>query len=824
MKRHLLVLSVLPALACSKGPDPFRVTATTPGQGDRGAIAADIRARFSRSVDPTSVHAGSFSITTGTSSMAGSVSTNGTDITWSGETREPCRAYLVKVDASVRDQSGEPLGQDYYWAFTERGDDCTPATSTATPSGGAFRSKQIVTLRCQDGAGSGCSRIVYTLDGTTPSFSPLNGTLVSLSSPADLVSVEVGDGETQLLFRSEDQAGNIEPVREAPFSIGANGFTYVGTTSGLYRGLGPAPKTFRASPSSRLRPDRIFYDGEVAALYAASDDGLYRSYDSGVTWARSTVAHGLGGDKVAGVYALGSLVYAATSGGLSISIDGGNTFVNRTTVDGLPTDLLGPLYAEGALLYVSTKKGLSLSTDGGQTFVTRTTADGLPSDEVLDVAGDGALICAGTAAGLALSTDGGKTFSGRTTDDGLGDNRVTGVFCKGSHVYAATAHGVASSEDQGATFKNLWTAQGLPDLVTKRVYEHKDSLYVLSSEGLWVSKDKGDSFTAITTANGLGSNWITDLYETDTALYAAISIDLLDNAFATPGVAISDDGGKRFTHHASKVGLGAARVNDIAYSGSTLYIAAGGFTGNLFNQGGLFLSKDGGQIFEERTTADGLPDRDIFSVALQGNRVYVGTAYGLGVSADGGKTFSTRTTANGLGGDPIYRVAVSPTHVYVGTNNGLSISSDGGASFVNRSAAHGLPNRDISDVFLDGSIIYTASYTGGPARGGVAISEDGGSSFVNTPLTLPGGIYASGSLVYVATHMGLYVSETMGALYKPTSLTSPTRCIHVAGSTFYACSGYSDGKVFISSDGGATFETRFVGAPNGDVKTVKFIP
>ena len=89
--------------------------------------------------------------------------------------------------------------------------DATPPTTTASPTGGTYNSAQSVTLTCSDGTGSGCDKIYYTTDGTTPTTSsPV------YSSPIN-ISVT-----TTLKFFGKDLAGNSEAVRTETYTISPN--------------------------------------------------------------------------------------------------------------------------------------------------------------------------------------------------------------------------------------------------------------------------------------------------------------------------------------------------------------------------------------------------------------------------------------------------------------------------------------------------------------------------------------------------------------------------------------------------------------------------
>lgn len=100
--------------------------------------------------------------------------------------------------------------------------DSTPPTSSITPGGGTVsldgNPDFIPTITCKD-AGTGCKRIVYTLDGSKPSFDPPNGVIVDGNTASVPLIVFFSPAhpypEHHVRFASEDNAGN----RELPQSV-----------------------------------------------------------------------------------------------------------------------------------------------------------------------------------------------------------------------------------------------------------------------------------------------------------------------------------------------------------------------------------------------------------------------------------------------------------------------------------------------------------------------------------------------------------------------------------------------------------------------------
>jgi hypothetical protein len=99
--------------------------------------------------------------------------------------------------------------------------DASPPTVTASPGSGTYGASLSVTLSCNDGAGSGCTAIRYTLDGTTPTT-----TSEQYTAPLTFST------DTILKFIGTDRGGNSSPVVTQTYVIDLAAPTVTATPPG----------------------------------------------------------------------------------------------------------------------------------------------------------------------------------------------------------------------------------------------------------------------------------------------------------------------------------------------------------------------------------------------------------------------------------------------------------------------------------------------------------------------------------------------------------------------------------------------------------------
>ncbi len=169
------------------------------------------------------------------------------------------------------------------------------------------------------------------------------------------------------------------------------------------------------------------------------------------------------------------------------------------------------------------------------------------------------------------------------------------------------------------------------------------------------------------------------------------------------------------------------------------------------------------------TPANGFPEGEVYSVAVEGHRVWAGTAHGLAL-IENGRVRKVFTTANGLAGDAVMSVAIDPRtgDVWAGTFGGLSRYSGGRfKNYTNLSS--GLANDLVYGVAVQGRYVWVATAAGvnrfDTYTGAWSIWNE-----TNAPFEEPWcyGIVATPKKIYVAAWGGgVLVYDLAGRYWKP---------------------------------------------------------
>ena len=173
--------------------------------------------------------------------------------------------------------------------------------------------------------------------------------------------------------------------------------------------------------------------------------------------------------------------------------------------------------------------------------------------------------------------------------------------------------------------------------------------------------------------------------------------------------------------------------------------------------------------WENFTTANGMPDAKVFSVAVDGDRVWAGTENGL-VLIENSKVAKVYTTADGLPNRVVTGIAIDKKtgDLWLATFGGLSQFS--GGKFQNYdSLTTGLANNIVYGVAIQDEFVWAAT-TAGVSRLNTRTGEWSIFSEKNAPMTEPWsyGIAVSEQKVYVAVWGGGVLEyDIAGGYWKP---------------------------------------------------------
>ena len=275
---------------------------------------------------------------------------------------------------------------------------------------------------------------------------------------------------------------------------------FAATDDGIYRSLDAGESWFRSSASHSVLSVLVLPRG--GTVLGGTDDGrVLRSVDGGQTWRAAT--RGVPGMKVTSLISIPGqpeTVCAGTDDGFAISMDAGQTWVGRNIglapkqAAGEPTSrievaaLIADPQHRGTIVLALLGQGLYISSDEGLHWTSMRPGPETPWIDSLAWDASAGRIYAGTdTAGVAVSQDAGATWSasGKGLSSVLSVAGAVGSIATtvDGTVYAGTAaRGVGRSIDGGVTWQRI--NSGLPAIGIRRVVAAGTHIYALTAHRL----------------------------------------------------------------------------------------------------------------------------------------------------------------------------------------------------------------------------------------------------------------------------------------------------------------------------------------------------
>lgn len=428
------------------------------------------------------------------------------------------------------------------------------------------------------------------------------------------------------VYRSSDSGGSWSPPIDGTRSVISLAQARSGALAGfLYAGLdaggleqssdgGEHWQTVQAFPSARRVLSIVSTGGGTSiSIIAATDDGIWRSVDGGLTWLQA----GAQGDRVDALTEVSSttspsILYAGSGGGRGVyaSGDSGVTW-SRVGVPAVPFVTTLATAGSSVLFAGTAGGGMSISMDGGVTWKA--------SSHQLFASQSASLRAVGTS--LVVAGNGGAHVKDSASSDwralALPSHFVTSVDGRNGDLFAGTQDmGLQISNDAGSSWHRSWAPSNAVSQVGVSPASGHTYTLLVAGDYVYRSIDGGASFSEATNlaGNDVRSFSFAPDFGTDGTVFAGT---------LNHGVYRSSDGG--ITWLPASGGLPSAPVTSVLTSSSfnrdrTVFAATAG--------NGVFRSSNGGDSWAP--VSPGVPDMVVDALAwTQSGELVAGTQHGV---------------------------------------------------------------------------------------------------------------------------------------------------------------------------------------------------
>jgi photosystem II stability/assembly factor-like uncharacterized protein len=473
----------------------------------------------------------------------------------------------------------------------------------------------------------------------------------------------------------------------------------------------------------------------------------------------------------------------------------------------------------------------------------------------------------GTGIGLVKTTDGGETWSDPVY---LGDSTVTTQVVvapsEPNVVIATTNHGIFRSTDAGANWGLVsldtghptstpyaWsiTQTGRTSFAASLVAAPEVQKTGTTDGQVWVTADDGATWskaTGLSATAGVGRITVAASPSEPNVVWAVAAVPFPSSNADLADIFKSTDGGAHWTARnvaKKKFKNGGHEAVNTVFNGQAWYdqlvLVDPSDSNTVYFGGAEYLGKtdDGGSTFHEVTSwlaLHKLPyvHSDFHAGAFDGaGGMYVGTDGGLFYSADTGKTWTDALNV-GITTHLIYSVSSSTQdrNAVVGgfQDNGTRVRAGATSTFNQYIGGDGIGtamSANDAKVVL-GSLYYDRIYKsadGGltykDASTGIAEANDSTNAPFLTRILRWGGSPAGQDVVYTFSNIKVYVSPDFADHWSALGTTGLPADIYIRNFNVAAASQdhvgivASGGRVFVSSDGGASWTAGGV-PPNND--------
>ncbi|GAM10694.1 Y_Y_Y domain protein [Geobacter sp. OR-1] len=366
----------------------------------------------------------------------------------------------------------------------------TPAILYAATNNGVYTSGDSAASWSQELAGKAVSALAYA--ATTPA------TIIAGTAAEGVYSNDGTSGWVADLSQPANLAINALLVNNATNPT----LFFAGTGNGLYKRSIAAGSPWTAvtglpSPTAVYGLARL--EGGTT-YYAATDNGIYRSTNSGNSWSVFSSGLIVGKGVTFNPASVNNVIAGFSGSGIYRSTNSGDSWIQTATPAATTLFAASLVYdSAGSAAYAATGSGVFSSIDNGINWNPFNT--GLTVLDVRTLLMDPAdTLYAGTAAGVFFWDSVGGAWNELNPNNSLGNKDVTSLAHDGTYLYAGTAGGgVYRREFAGSDWIQKISGLAASTSITSLSV---DSVYIYAGtkgSGVYRSVNQGDSWNAVNT-------------------------------------------------------------------------------------------------------------------------------------------------------------------------------------------------------------------------------------------------------------------------------------------------------------------------------------
>lgn len=415
------------------------------------------------------------------------------------------------------------------------------------------------------------------------------------------------------------------------------------------------------------------------------------------------------------------------------------TWTSFTRADGLTGwDRVQAVAEDGDTFWVGThENGVFRYYEASGAWLAHGIEDGLASNEIRNygIKVDPQYVWVGTVDGLSRYDKGSDTWTTFVKQETLASRRVVAVAVDERYVWAGTQRGLSRYDKKYDTWRHFEkemkedennekatdeSEEEAEDEKEEEISELVDNNVVDLSVGkryVWIATEGGvgrydkiaDRFDAYTKENHLPSVDIRAIGESSTDVWIGTK-----NGVSKHNI-LSDDPNAWETYNA------AIEITPTVAQKYTKSLENDDVRCLAINNNRVWIgTKTGVSVydFSERTwqtftQKDGLASHEVSCIGVDKTRIWFGSGHGTTVYDIADGSWHVYTKSDGLGSDLITSIAINDTEIWFGTfDRGVTVLTKASGKFSIFTMADGLPHNGILSLAMDGDLVWIGTHGG----------------------------------------------------------------------------------------------------------------